>query len=63
MDTGCAIAYLASPIDLIPDFMAVLGDLDDLIIIPALVALGVRLIPQDVVADRSSKPLAQLHFH
>ena len=57
-----AIAYLASPIDLIPDFIPVLGHLDDLIIVPALLALAVRLIPQDVLAECSWKPSAQLHL-
>ena len=51
-----AIAYLASPIDLIPDFIPVLGHLDDLIIIPGLVGLAVRLIPQDVFAECSKVP-------
>ena len=41
------IAYALSPIDLIPDFIPVLGYLDDLIILPVLVALTIRCIPKD----------------
>lgn len=44
---GITVAYALSPIDLIPDFIPVLGYLDDLIILPALVALTVKCIPKD----------------
>jgi uncharacterized membrane protein YkvA (DUF1232 family) len=43
------VAYALSPIDLIPDFIPVLGYLDDLILIPLGVALTVRLIPRDIM--------------
>ena len=45
------VAYALSPIDLIPDFIPVLGYLDDLLLLPGLVALCVRLIPPEVMAD------------
>lgn len=44
------VAYALSPIDLIPDFIPVLGLLDDLLLLPALCALTLRLIPQAVPA-------------
>lgn len=42
------VAYALSPIDLIPDFIPVLGFLDDVILLPALIALTIKLIPSDV---------------
>ncbi|MGN0602444.1 MAG: YkvA family protein [Oscillospiraceae bacterium] len=45
----CTVAYALSPIDLIPDFIPVLGYLDDVILLPALVALTVKLIPENVM--------------
>ena len=44
------VGYALSPIDLIPDFIPVLGYLDDLIILPGLIALSIRLVPADVLA-------------
>lgn len=48
---GVTVAYALSPIDLIPDFIPVLGYLDDLILLPALVALTVRLVPASVMDE------------
>ena len=55
---GVAVAYALSPIDLIPDFIPVLGYLDDLLLLPALVALSVRLIPPEVLAQCRSEAAA-----
>lgn len=45
------VAYALSPIDLIPDFIPVLGYLDDVILLPILIWLTVRLIPEQVIAE------------
>ena len=42
------VAYALSPIDLIPDFIPVIGYLDDLLILPGLVALIIKLIPKEI---------------
>lgn len=48
---GLVVAYALSPIDLIPDFIPVLGYLDDIIILPAGIALVLRLLPASVLAE------------
>jgi len=53
-------AYALSPIDLIPDFIPVLGYLDDVIVLPALIALTVRLIPLDLMAELRQEAEARL---
>jgi uncharacterized membrane protein YkvA (DUF1232 family) len=51
----CVVAYAFSPIDLVPDFVPVLGYLDDLILIPLGIALAIRLIPPDVLAEHRER--------
>ena len=46
---GVTIVYALSPIDIVPDFIPVLGYLDDVIILPALIALTIKYIPQDIL--------------
>lgn len=48
---GLVLAYAFSPIDLIPDFIPVLGYLDDLIIVPLGVALALKMVPAQVMQD------------
>lgn len=49
------VAYALSPIDLIPDFIPVLGYLDDLLILPALAAAAIHFIPNDVMEQCRQK--------
>ena len=51
---GITVVYALSPVDLIPDFIPVLGYLDDLILLPLLIALTVKFIPNDIL-ERSRK--------
>lgn len=48
---AATVAYALSPIDLIPDFVPVLGYLDDLIIVPLGIMLAIRLIPEATLAE------------
>ena len=47
----CVAAYALSPIDLIPDFIPVLGYLDEVVILPLGIVLAVRLVPPDLMAE------------
>jgi uncharacterized membrane protein YkvA (DUF1232 family) len=48
---GLAIAYLCMPFDLIPDFIPVVGHLDDIVIVPALVVVALRFIPHEIITE------------
>jgi uncharacterized membrane protein YkvA (DUF1232 family) len=52
---GAAVAYALSPIDLVPDFIPVVGYLDDVVIVPGLVYLALRLVPREVVRECREK--------
>ncbi|CAD5300071.1 conserved membrane hypothetical protein [Bosea sp. 62] len=63
---GAVAAYALSPIDLIPDFIPVLGYLDDLVIVPLGILLAVRLIPPPLMqefrdqASARERPVSQI---
>ncbi len=53
--TLCIVAYAFSPIDLIPDFIPIIGYLDDLIIVPIGIYFALKMIPKDVFAECLAK--------
>lgn len=55
----CVAAYALSPIDLIPDFVPVLGYLDDIILVPLGLLLVIRLIPPEVMAEHRATVAAR----
>lgn len=63
---GAVAAYALSPIDLIPDFIPILGYLDDLILVPLGILLAIRLIPNELMSgfrlaaeQRSTRPTSR----
>jgi uncharacterized membrane protein YkvA (DUF1232 family) len=57
---GIVVGYAFSPIDLIPDFIPVLGYLDDLILVPLGMAAAIKMIPPEVMAECRAKAQAEM---
>lgn len=56
--SGLVIAYAISPIDLIPDFIPIIGYLDDALIVPLGIWLAIKMIPSQVMSEARTKALA-----
>jgi len=57
------VGYALSPIDLIPDFIPILGFLDELILLPGAIWLAIRLVPEQVLVDSRARALAWMEAH
>lgn len=57
---GLAVGYVLLPFDLIPDFIPVIGHLDDVVIVPGLVFLALKLIPGEIVSEHRRKVVAAI---
>ena len=57
------VAYAFSPIDLIPDFIPVLGFLDEVILLPAFIWLTLKLIPESIVVESRNAAQAWINAH
>ena len=55
---GAVVAYALSPIDLIPDFIPVVGYLDDLILVPLGIVLVIRMIPSEIMTEHRTTAAA-----
>ncbi|MEB2630760.1 DUF1232 domain-containing protein [Peribacillus frigoritolerans] len=53
--TACVVAYAFSPIDIIPDFIPILGYLDDVILVPIGIMIALKMIPKSVLTDCEGK--------
>ena len=59
--TACVVGYAFSPIDSIPDFIPIIGYLDDLILIPLGIKIALTLIPENVMSESRQKAFEMIH--
>jgi uncharacterized membrane protein YkvA (DUF1232 family) len=61
--TGIIVAYIFSPVDLIPDFIPILGYLDDLVLVPLGISLVLKMIPESVKDECRKQAQAEENGH